>query len=225
MAPNPLQPLQDISSKKKIYFIRHGESEGNAGPVRQAGSSPLTQKGRAQAAYMGERMNKLPVDVLISSSMRRAGETAAIIGEKIGKVAEVSDLFVERRRPSAQTGQSKKDPATLAIDKIIFENFAVPGFRHSDEENFDDLKKRAEEALDYLAARPEGNIAVVTHGFFMRIILASVVFRDKLNGKECERFMRTFHMENTGLTILGFDGYEVEPPWWVWVWNDHAHLG
>ena len=80
---------------KTIYFIRHGESEGNIGPLRQDGSSSLSERGRAQATFMAERCAKLPIDVLVASTMTRAQETALIIGERIGKEIISSPLFVE----------------------------------------------------------------------------------------------------------------------------------
>ena len=70
---------------------------------------------------------------------------------------------------------------------------------------------------------PEKHIAVVTHGFIMRIIMAYVVFGSGLTGRECGKFIQTFHTENTGITVLGCDDRQINP-WWVWVWNDHAHL-
>ncbi len=225
MAPNPMQTEQDKSSRKKIYFIRHGESEGNSGPIRQSGSAHLTERGREQAAFMGKRCKSLPIQILVSSTMTRAQETADIIREETGLEIVSSVLFMERRRPSYQTGKVKDDPKSLEIDQLVFNNFAKPGYRHSDEENFDDLKTRAIAALRYLSDRPEEHIGVVTHGFFMRIVMAVVVFGESLTAQECERFLRTFYMENTGLTILGFDGLREDPQWWVWIWNDHAHLG
>ncbi|MEK7144410.1 MAG: histidine phosphatase family protein [Patescibacteria group bacterium] len=210
---------------KTIYFIRHGESEGNTGPVRQDGFSSLSDRGREQAAFMAERCSKFPIDILVASTMTRAQQTATIIGEKIGKEVVSSEFFTERRRPSAQTGKPKEDPEALIIDKEIWNNFGTAGYRHSDEENFEDLRDRAQQALQFLANRSEENIAVVTHGFFMRIVVAYVVFKERLTGKECELFMRTFHMENTGLTIIKYVGPDKEPPWWVWTWNDHTHLG
>lgn len=210
---------------KTVYFIRHGESEGNTGPIRQDEFSPLSPRGREQAAVMAERCSKLPIDILVASTMTRAQQTASIIGEKIGKEVISSDFLTERRRPSAQTGKPKDDIGALDIDKEIWNNFGTAGYRYSDEENFEDLRGRAQQALEFLANCPEENIAVVTHGFFMRIVMAYVVFRERLTGKECELFMRTFHMENTGLTIIKYAGPDKEPPWWVWTWNDHAHLG
>ena len=210
---------------KTIYFIRHGESEGNIGPVRQDGFSSLSEVGRGQASFMADRCANLPIDILVASTMTRAQETASIIVEKIEKEILSSDLFIERRRPSVQTGKPKDNAEALGVDREIWNNFGSTGYRHSDEENFEDLRDRARQALEFLAGRSEENIAVVTHGFFMHIVLAYVVFRERLTGKECELFMRTFHMENTGLTIIKYDGSDKEPPWRVWTWNDYAHLG
>jgi len=210
---------------KRIYFVRHGESEGNVGPLRQTSTSTLTEKGKEQAAFVAERSAKLEFEVLISSTMNRAKETAEIVGTKTGKAIEYSDLFVERRRPSEMLGKRKDDPIGLHVEKEIIENFTQSGWRFSDEENFDDLKKRALAALQYLADRPEETMLVVTHGFFMRIVMASVVFGDTLQAEECEAFIRTFSMENTGITVLEYSEGKKVNPWELIVWNDHAHLG
>lgn len=209
---------------KKVYFIRHGESEGNSRRVRQGASSSLTAKGKQQAVFIAERCTKFPVEVIISSTMNRAKETATIIGEKTNKPIETSDLFVERRRPKEQMGKSKDDPQALEAEKAIRKSFHIEGFRFSDEENFDDLKSRAKEALNFLEQRAEEHILVLTHGFFMRIVMAYAVFGDKLTGDGCEQFIRAFQMENTGITVLGLD-QEKDGHWWLWIWNDHAHLG
>jgi|SRR3989344_2608516 len=210
---------------KNIYFVRHGESEGNVSIIAQDASSPLTEKGRKQARFISERCSKLPVDIILSSTMQRAKETAKTIAERIDKPVEYSDLFIERRRPKEQRGKMKSGPEFLRADETIIKNFSTSGWRLSDEENFDDLKTRAGEALKSLAAREENNVLVVTHGFILRVVLAHAIFGEKLTGDICSRFISAFHMENTGITILGYDKKNLESPWWLWVWNDHAHLG
>lgn len=209
---------------KKIYFVRHGESEGNISTIRKGTSSSLSQKGKEQAQFVAHRCADLPIDVLISSTINRAKETAEIISEKISKPIEFSDLFIERRRPSEVYGKPKDDSIALKAEEEIGKNFSKDDWRFSDEENFNDLKSRALEALNYLAKRSEQNILVVTHGFFLRIIIACVVYEAELTGKECEGFIRTFHMENTGMTVLGYDETKENNSWWLWIWNDHAHL-
>ncbi len=210
---------------KKVYFVRHGESEGNVGPIRQTGATALTEKGKNQSKIVAERCAKLPVEVVISSSMNRAKETAHIILEKIAKPIEYSDLFVERRRSSEVLGKPKDSEIAKIAEKEVEAHFQESGWRFSDEENFDDLKERARKALNYLAERSEENILVVTHGFFMRIIMACVLFGEKLTGVECVECIRAFHTENTGITVLVNDEKDEKTPWWLWVWNDHAHLG
>jgi broad specificity phosphatase PhoE len=210
---------------KKIYFVRHGESEGNVSSVRQTVTASLTEKGRSQANFVSERCVKLPVEVVVSSTMNRAKETAEIISQRTSQTVDYSDLFVERRRASVVLGKPKDDPVALEIDREIKANFSQPGWRLADEENFDDLKDRALAALDYLVKRPEENILVVTHGFFLRIIMATVVFGNSLTGEQCDRFIYSLHMENTGITVLGYDENRKSNPWWLWTWNDHSHLG
>lgn len=210
---------------KTIYFVRHGQSEGNIGPIRQTAETSLTAKGREQAEFVAERCAKLPIDIIISSTMTRAHETVEIITAKVAKPVEYSDLFVERRRPSEVLGKPKDDPASIEATRLTEENFHLPDFHFSDEENFADLKIRAEQALDFLAQRPEEKILVVTHGYFMKVMTAYITFGQNLTSQECKSFIRTFHTENTGITVFCHDQTKKTDPWFLWMWNDHAHLG
>jgi len=104
---------------KMIYCVRHGESEGNAGPIRQKADSLLTEKGRSQSAFVAERCSKLSIDVVICSTMDRTKETAKVIIDKISKPVEYSDLFAERRRSSEVLGKPKDSPIALKVEKEI----------------------------------------------------------------------------------------------------------
>lgn len=210
---------------KNIYFIRHGESEGNIGPIRQTATTPLTEKGRVQAQFAAERCIRLPVDIIISSTMNRAKETSKIISEKISKPVTYSDLFVEKRRTSEELGKPKDDPIALMIKKETETNFTKPGWRFSDEENFDDLKSRALKALEYLGNQTDENILVVTHGAFLKILAACVILGENLTADECWRFIHTLNMENTGITVFKYNENSKNTPWKIWIWNDHTHLG
>ncbi len=62
---------------RTITFLRHGESTGNAaGFIQGRGSSPLSERGQMQAAAVGERIRKQAFDLIVSSDMERAVETA-----------------------------------------------------------------------------------------------------------------------------------------------------
>ena len=209
---------------KTVYFIRHGESESNAGPASLGFHAALTEKGKREAQFLAKRCAKLPIETIISSTMPRAKDTAFIINAMVKKPLEFSDLFIERRRPKEQVGVPRKHPQAVKAEKTIFERFTEPDFRYSDEENFSDLKKRADQALSYLEKRPEDNILVVTHGTFMRVLLARVIFGPSLTSQECLRFIHAARMGNVGLTEFEYNTKQIDSPWRLWTWNDQAHL-
>ncbi|MES2668525.1 MAG: histidine phosphatase family protein [Patescibacteria group bacterium] len=209
---------------KEIYLVRHGESEGNAGTHYQNENTQLTELGREQAAFVAERATKLNVDTILASAMVRAQQTAGIISERIGISLESSDLFVERRRPSEQIDQPKDDPKVQEAEEAIMQSSSASGIRYSDEENFDDLNARSKAALSFLEQHPSDKILVVTHGVFLRNIVAQVIFGDALTGRDCGEVLSTFIANNTGITVLQFDP-DNRRPWRLLTWNDHAHLG
>ena len=208
---------------KRIYFVRHGQSEGNIGLIRQHSSTALTDLGRKQANLVADRLSTYPIETIISSTMSRAQETAQIIANRINKEIEFSDLFVERRRPSEQIGKPKDDLIALESQRLIEENFLTPDYYYSDEENFTDLKNRASQMLNFVAERPEENILVVGHGYIMRLVLAYAICGPNLSALEGQKFINALKTNNTGMTIFDYNP-ESAHPWQVLVWNDHAHL-
>ena len=76
-----------------IYFIRHGESEANLRHLfaGQRDDSSLTEKGKSQALIEGNKLKELNinVDVIISSPLKRAFDTAKIVADAIGYGKEI----------------------------------------------------------------------------------------------------------------------------------------
>lgn len=210
---------------KTVYFVRHGESEGNADFRYQASETPLTERGREQARLIAERCTRLPIDVIISSTMSRAQETAAIIAARTGLAVEPSDFFRERRLPKELTGRLRTETETHEIERAWQKSLADEGPRVSDGENFDDICARAGQGLQHLAARPERDILVSTHESFLRMLIARALFGENVTGQEMKVFMRALRMENTGVTVLRHNTDDPSLPWTLWIWNDHAHLG
>ncbi len=209
---------------KTIYLVRHGESEGNVGAHYQDEFSPLTENGREQAHIVAKRAAKLTLDAVVASTMVRAQQTAEEIVKETGITIESSPLFVERRRPSVQLRNQKDSPESVAAEAGIIVSSGTPGKWYSDEENFDDLKTRAGEALAFLENHPCDSILVVTHGTFLRNLIARMLFGDRLTGPECIAVLEHFVASNTGITVLTYDSAR-RTPWWLLTWNDHAHLG
>lgn len=209
---------------KTVYFVRHGESEGNVGLYYQGETnSPLTQHGEEQARLVAQRCARLPIDVLISSTALRAKQTAEIISAQTGLRADYTDLFVERRRPSEVIGKRYDDPEASRIeeewDRSLYDE-NTPVF---DGEHFGLLKSRAEAALQYLKERQENELLVVTHGFFLRALFAYIVFGERLTGSELRKFIHAMRTTNTGISMIT-DDRNGSPGWHIRLYNDASHL-
>ena len=205
---------------KTVYLVRHGESEINVGSTfMHDDPPPLTAKGVHQAHAVAERCARLPIDTIIASTMVRAQETAGIIGKRIGRPVELSEEFVERRKPHGLTGRSKNNEAGKAALEALEETY------RTDTPEFRAIRERARRALSLLENRIERNILVVTHGFFMRTLFAYLLFGSKLTPNELGKVTLAIpSTANTHISVFHFDEADAEAPWRIWVWNDHAHL-
>jgi probable phosphoglycerate mutase len=194
--------------------------------VYQAPDSPLSEKGRRQAESVAKRVSHLSFEVLIASHFQRAKETAETIAQATGKQAEYSELFVELRAPTSINGKPYENEKVSITGKEWQRSLHTSGLRVEDGENFDDLMARADKALEYLNNRSEESLVVVTHGYFLRTIIARVLFGNLLSEEAFKKFQKATSTENTGLTVLRYKStLEEEPSWRLWIYNDHAHLG
>ncbi len=211
---------------KTVYFVRHGQSEANVAPIFQGPDSPLNQMGIRQAEAVAARAVKIPFDALISSPYARAKQTAEIIAAATGKTPEYSDLFVERIKPKSIDGMPYTDDTASKTWRAWEGSLHTPALRIEDGENYDDLVLRADNALDFLSTRTEDRALVVTHGYFLRSIIARVLLRDALTPQSFKNIQRSANMQNTGITVLRHEGgFESPSTWKLWIFNDHSHLG
>jgi broad specificity phosphatase PhoE len=101
--------LLGVEGTTEVLLVRHGDCydglDGDAGE-----DPPLSPAGREQARRLGERLRRLEVDAVYSSTLRRARETAGAIGlsvtpdERLVEVAaDTTGGFVELQEDPAQT--------------------------------------------------------------------------------------------------------------------------
>lgn len=205
---------------KVVYLIRHGQTVSNATRTTGSASDPLSPKGEKQAELIASRFKDIPLDLIISSTYLRALQTGKAIAQHKECQFEESSLFTEIKQPTVLEGTSFDDPKLASVREFRFANWGNEGVHHSDEENFFDVRKRARKALDYLASRPEREIAVTTHGGFLRALAQEIMLGDLLTPPLTMAVMRSLVMSNTGITVLRFD----EGVWKLVSWNDTIHL-
>jgi broad specificity phosphatase PhoE len=155
-----------------LYLVRHGQSVGNRDRYVQSAETPLAPAGLDQAAitgrwlaaYFGERGT--PPAVLYSSDLRRAWQTAAIIGAALG-LTPIPDPRLRERYAGDAEGLAYGDciarfPAAAAA-RADWSNmdWGWPGG-----ETRGQVETRVLAAIRDLTARhrPGDQIIAVTHG-------------------------------------------------------------
>jgi len=94
-----IDELRKHSDQKitKIIFIRHGESEKNILNIEsdEVDKYPLTEKGRKLISKKAQELKNEGIDVVFSSPILRAKESAEIINEELDKEIKLDDRLSE----------------------------------------------------------------------------------------------------------------------------------
>jgi uncharacterized phosphatase len=149
---------------KTIYFVRHAESEATANNIAAGGEfeAPLTDYGRKQAKKTGKGLKDKKIDVIVSSPMIRAIETAKIIAQEIGynpNKIMTNPVFVERK-----LGIYSGRP--LAEFKQDFDKDAL----HESVESVESLSKRVKDGLKWLSELNAERVVLISHGDVSRAL-------------------------------------------------------
>lgn len=206
---------------KTVYFVRHGEAEGNVSHTFQTHHTPLTDQGHIQASLVAARCAKLNAQALLVSPMLRTQQTAAPIAEATSLQIETLESLHEVLHASSMAGKSRMDENGQAYLQNL-EQILLDGGRFEDAENFEDVLLRLKTTMEVLENRPEERIIVVTHGRFMKSLMTYILHEKHSTPLFDRNFARTLrYMDNTGITVVE----EYEPKTWrLDTWNDHAHF-
>ena len=204
---------------KTIYLVRHGNVNSNVADAIQGADEPLNEFGILQAGKLADRLSRVSFDTLVTSDILRAEQTAQAVAQATGHAPIANALFREIREPSQFIGTPRVTPEVKEYYRQYIEA-TDPNWKYSDDESFAEMKNRAVEALSYIESLSGQAIAVVTHGHFMRLLVATMMFGSELSKKEWMRIELTFKTINTGVTVAR----RLPDRWQILTWNDHAHL-
>jgi broad specificity phosphatase PhoE len=196
-----------------LLLARHGETDDNARLIFQGqGGGSLNARGRAQAERLAARLVK-SIDVIVSSDLTRAKETAELVAHANG-VELVFDQDVREVHVGAWTGLAYEE-----VERRFPEEWAawragldVP---RGGGETYAGLATRVAGALQRIARDHVGKrVLVVSHGAALRsaVCLAlgiSPSWNAPLGG-----------MHNTALTTLRYEDEKTH----LVTYNDIAHL-
>ena len=151
----------------KIWIARHGQTDLNKRKMMQGLTDcPLNERGLEQARQSRRNIGDIHFDAVYASPLKRAQQTAAIIGN-----VDISEIIVDQRIIETDFGVYEKRryyamglPMTFywALPKI----FPVP----PTVERIESMKERATSFLCEVESKDYENVLVACHGGIMRAL-------------------------------------------------------
>lgn len=202
-------------SIKKIYLIRHGQTDYNQrGIVQGSGvDTDLNERGRAQADAFFRKYREVPFDKIYTSALKRSQQTVeqfvalGIPSEALAGLNEISWGAKEGQRITPEEDeyyhymikQWQLGNTTLKIDRG---------------ESPEDVVQRLKPAMDHIMQKTDENtILICMHGRAIRILLCYLLNYPL-------RSMDMFEHENLCLYLLHHTGSMFQ----VALYNDVRHL-
>jgi len=195
----------------QVFFVRHGETNGNAGLRHQHSNTKLNDKGVEQAKKVAREIKKLKPTHIISSTNIRALDTAKIITEEITEVTiDTHPAFRELERPDWLIGNHYLSIITF---QYIWNWFF--GGETEGGESYQDFVRRIEEAKKHLENYPEDSrILVITHSIFTIHFVDHIKSGKSMNfGRAVINLFRVLLLKNTAITHFEFAPIKDKKQW------------
>jgi Fructose-2,6-bisphosphatase len=177
-------------------LVRHGQSTWNQERRIQGQlDPPLSDEGRRQAAQLGRRLAGRKFAGFYSSDLKRATETAQLVGESLGidplPMAELREIYLGQWEGLRTEDLATRFPEAWASWTEEPDWDLVPGGEGSAA-----FEARVGATLDTLFNRhTQGDVLLVTHGGVIQIALHNVVGRPG-------RGIFPFRIQNASVSVL-----------------------
>ena len=176
----------------KIIIIRHGETEENAAGIIQGQShGTLSKKGIEQARKVGERLKDEKIDVIYSSDLERALNTAKEIHKHhptipLSKRKEIIEMYY------GDLQDKQKDEINYYYHKENDPDY----FKKNNVESIESLYERVKKFLDEIQKKhKEETIVIVSHAATIKAIMLVL---NKMEHNEIEKIPKK---KNTGVSV------------------------
>lgn len=188
-----------------IGLIRHGITEWNSlGEAQGVSDIPLNEIGRKQASDIGDRLfQEEKWDMIITSDLSRAIETAEIIGSKIGLSISHTDERVQEIDCGKIEGTTEEERVKLWGNNWRNLELGMEKFGNASNRGRDFLE-------DIVCTYNEKRILVVSHGALIGLTLQRLL---------PQKFQKTY-IDNTSITIVN----NTEEKWNCILYNCTKHL-
>ncbi len=159
----------DIMNATTLIIVRHGQTEWNACERLQGQlDSPLTELGVHQAKAAAKQLQKMKIDMLYSSDLGRAVQTAAIIGDRLS-MSFTTDANLRERHFGTMQGLKKTEFLKFTETGGGDHHSGNPDYVLPEGESIRQFYQRCIDGLEAIVSQHTGQtIVVVAHGGVLR---------------------------------------------------------
>lgn len=192
------------SGKTLVYLVRHGETTWNVERRFQGQLDvELSRTGLAQAEAVAGWLAAQPVSfsAIYSSDLKRAVQTAQVIGKRLGLIPELHsdlrELHAGEWQGLLDTEIEAQFPGQLAEWSAKVNTFSTPGG-----ESIPKVQQRVFANYNRIVVQHPGDaIIIVSHGAALTALLAAMHDWDLVETWQSRRN----RLHNTGVTVVALD--------------------
>jgi len=153
----------------QVVIVRHGLSEANKrGVVSGHLDTVLTKEGKNQAQKLADRLAGLDIDVIYSSPLKRATETALPLAERLNKEIDIDRRLMELDWGSFEGKPNREFEKVFGADgRAILDTYKYD-FTPFGGESSAQVKARVKSFVDDLKKQPHERVIIVCHGGIVR---------------------------------------------------------
>ncbi len=156
----------------KIILLRHGKTiEGKAGIILGQLGGNLSKAGKVNIRNLAQKIRQRghQPDLIISSNLQRATQSAEIISEVFANLPVKIEPLVCERSAGEVAGKYEKN-----VDWETYERSPWAERKHHHGESFAEVYRRAQKFIESLENYSATEIIVVTHAAFGLMFLAAI---------------------------------------------------
>lgn len=156
-----------------LLLIRHGQTEWNVlGKYTGQIDIPLNETGRKQARQVAQMLRNTPPDVIVSSDLRRARETADLIADAC-HLTVITDPRLREINQGVWEGMQFEDIKTQYAQEFAARDANPLAVASPGGETVGQVQDRVLTAVSDLVEKHNGSrIAIVAHGLALALIKA-----------------------------------------------------
>ncbi len=199
----------------RIFLVRHGETDHNKNRVIMGHlPTPLNETGKNQAKILADELKEKGIQIIFSSDLVRAAETAEIISSELNLPVTYTDQLREH---------TLGDLDGVGISELLDEMDSLKEFddlmtKHNGEQTKDFMTRVWEEFRNIARENKEKeNVLIITHGGCIRSIIARIL-------DASEVIFDTIKQYNCCINIIDYTESEGKELFSIDLVNDICHF-